>query len=68
MDSYQQRPSNFLLVRPEKCACKLSCTLLFAHPGSAPIWGGGEKGEFRVQGLDYPGGDLGSSKTTRQNK
>ena len=29
------------------CACKLSWTLLFARPGSAPIWGG-TKGEFRV--------------------
>ena len=28
------------------CACKLSWTLLFARPGSAPIWGG-KKGELR---------------------
>ena len=28
------------------CACKLSWTLLFARPGSAPTWGG-KKGEFR---------------------
>ena len=28
------------------CACKLSWTLLFDRPGSAPIWGG-KKGEFR---------------------
>ena len=27
------------------CACTLSWTLLFARPGSAPIWGG-KKGEF----------------------
>ena len=40
------------------CACKLSWTLLFDRPGSAPIWGG-KKGEFRdwtsvyLVSLDY---------------
>ena len=42
--------------------------LFFSPTRVQRLYGGGEKGEFRVQGLDYPGGDLGSSKTTRQNK
>ena len=65
MDSYRKRPSNFLLLRPEHGHASYPVPF-FSPPRVHRLYGGG--GEKRVQGLDYPGGDLGSSKTTRQNK